>query len=125
MVIAFRGTDGNYITDILTNIGVVISQEKQAAAVYAQALATYCSNITFTGHSMGGGIAATMAVWFNRPAVVFDPAPTQDVATNLSVVNSVIGLLGGVDAPSTILANFAARTRKSNTACQRPSYMPS
>ena len=35
------------------------------------------SNITFTGHSLGGGLASVMAVWYNRPAVVFDEAPFE------------------------------------------------
>ena len=33
------------------------------------------SSITFTGHSLGGGLASLMAVYFNRPAETFDQAP--------------------------------------------------
>ncbi|TAN76900.1 MAG: calcium-binding protein, partial [Magnetospirillum sp.] len=33
------------------------------------------ANITFTGHSMGGGLAGLMGVLFSRPAYTFDPAP--------------------------------------------------
>ena len=31
-------------------------------------------SISFTGHSLGGGLASLMAVWFDRPATVFDEA---------------------------------------------------
>jgi trimeric autotransporter adhesin len=33
------------------------------------------ASITFTGHSLGGGLASLMAVYFDHPAVVFDAAP--------------------------------------------------
>lgn len=35
------------------------------------------ANITFTGHSLGGGLAAMMGVFFDRHAVVFDAAPFE------------------------------------------------
>lgn len=73
IVISYRGTDG--AIDWLTNAGAIVNQEQQAAAVYAKVLKDYgtdaqgnvLNNITFTGHSLGGGLAGTMAVWFNRP----------------------------------------------------------
>ena len=40
------------------------------------------ANITFTGHSLGGGLAGIMAVFFGRPATVFDTAPFENVARN-------------------------------------------
>jgi hypothetical protein len=33
------------------------------------------ANISFTGHSLGGGLASLMAVFFDKPATVFDQAP--------------------------------------------------
>ena len=33
------------------------------------------ATITFTGHSMGGGLASLMAVFFSEAATTFDPAP--------------------------------------------------
>jgi Ca2+-binding RTX toxin-like protein len=110
IVISFRGSDG--LSDVPTNIGLSISQERQAAEVYTRILRQYGSdaNISFTGHSLGGGLAATMGVWFNRTAVVFDPAPTQLAATNEFVVSKVVESLGAT-APSSILqyqSNIAA-----------------
>ena len=122
VVISFRGTD-NDLGDWTTNLGISLSQEKQAAAVYARVLRDYgtdaqgndLNNITFTGHSLGGGLAATMAVWFNRPAVVFDPAPSQSSATNQMNLYDVVMSLGAVvpqsirDYWADITTQFAAR----------------
>lgn len=85
IVISYRGTDGmsaldDVIADINLTRGVRESQAVQAARVYGEVLRLHGadaagSNITFTGHSLGGGLASIAAVWFNRPAIVFDPAP--------------------------------------------------
>ena len=122
VVISYRGTD-NDVGDWTTNLGISTSQEKQAAAVYARVLHDYGidaqgSNITFTGHSLGGGLAGTMAVWFNRPAVVFDPAPSEVGAKYLLDVADVIGSLGA-NAPQSIndyVANITTQfaVRESN-----------
>jgi hypothetical protein len=47
-----------------------------------------------------------MAVWFNRTAVVFDPAPSQNAATTPQNVNSVISYLGE-NAPQSIKDYYA------------------
>ncbi len=44
------------------------------------------ANITFTGHSLGGGLASLMGIFFNKPAVIFDPAPFAPTAANLKTV---------------------------------------
>ncbi|MFY9326531.1 MAG: hypothetical protein WAO76_00690, partial [Georgfuchsia sp.] len=43
------------------------------------------ANITFTGHSLGGGLASLMAVFFDKQATVFDEAPFE-----LSAINPLI-----------------------------------
>ncbi|MFH1026373.1 MAG: hypothetical protein V1791_00070 [Pseudomonadota bacterium] len=43
------------------------------------------ATITFTGHSLGGGLASLMAVFFDKQATVFDEAPFQ-----LSAINPVL-----------------------------------
>ena len=126
IVISFRGTEPGWSGDWLTNLGLSLSQETQAAAVYVRVLRDYgtdaqgnnLNNITFTGHSLGGGLAGTMAVWFNRTAVVFDPAPSQITATYAPSVSYIISSLGA-DAPQSIKdysaninTQFAARKSK-------------
>ena len=121
IVISYRGTDDLLSADMLTNLGLNLSQERQAAEVYASVLRDHpSSNITFTGHSLGGGLAATMAVWFNQPAVVFDPAPSELVARDFLGVSYVIAALNApvpqsiLDYRSSISTQFA--TRESNVS---------
>ena len=49
----------------------------------------------FTGHSLGGGLASLMAVWFDRQAHVFAPAPFQASAdqtqTNKDFLKHIAG----------------------------------
>ncbi|MGH7963691.1 MAG: lipase family protein, partial [Candidatus Binatia bacterium] len=92
IVIAYKGTDFLYGTnsgqsnaDWLANfglgIGVGSSQALAAARFYAEIKAANPdANITFTGHSLGGGLASIMSVWFNRPATVFAEAPFEPTA---------------------------------------------
>lgn len=47
------------------------------------------SNFSFTGHSLGGGLASLMSVYFDKPAVVFDEAPFQKSADSAKVVDEL------------------------------------
>jgi len=65
------------------------------AALYYAAIKEAMPNGTefsFTGHSLGGGLAALLAVYFDEPAVVFDQAPFREAAlTNLQT--DIVGSL--------------------------------
>ena len=62
-------------------------QVLEAACFYLDVLAAHPgANITFTGHSLGGGLASLMAVYFDKHATVFDEAPFQKSADSLLVV---------------------------------------
>ena len=85
---------GDIAADIGLATGVGSAQLLQAAEYYLQVQAANpTANITFTGHSLGGGLAALMGVFFGKRAVTFDQAPfansaelnvlTPDVAANL------------------------------------------
>lgn len=52
------------------------------------------ANITFIGHSLGGGLASLMAVYFNRPAYTFDEAPFERSADSDSVFKELKQALG-------------------------------
>ena len=84
-VIAFAGTDPKDRHDLAANAmlgaGVMEMQLKQAAEFYQAVKTQYGSDVTFTGHSLGGGLAALMGVFFDKPAVTFDPAPFRLAAT--------------------------------------------
>jgi hypothetical protein len=99
IVISYAGTDpGDLLGDIAADIGLATGfgsvQLLQAAEYYLQVQAANpTAAITFTGHSLGGGLAALMGVFFGKRAVTFDQAPfansaewnllTPDVAANL------------------------------------------
>jgi Ca2+-binding RTX toxin-like protein len=69
-------------------VGSYGSQAYRAAALYQEVKAAgLTSNITFTGHSLGGGLASMMAVWFNRPAYVYAPAPFQASADRMQLAD--------------------------------------
>lgn len=83
IVIAFTGT--NEFADWVTGnvpgaLGVRSPQVEHALAFVSDVLARYegeGKSVTFTGHSLGGGLASLMAVFFAKDAHTFDPAPFQ------------------------------------------------
>jgi VCBS repeat-containing protein len=79
VVIAYTGTNSgiDWVANLANGGGMSSSQTTEAALAYLTAKANYGSNITFTGHSLGGGLASIMAVWFDRPATTFDEAPFE------------------------------------------------
>lgn len=89
IVISFAGTDPNDILgDMAANLGLATgvgsAQLLQAAEYYLQVKAANPNpnaTIAFTGHSLGGGLAALMGVFFGKQAVTFDEAPFAESAT--------------------------------------------
>ncbi|UCV16640.1 lipase family protein [Quatrionicoccus australiensis] len=81
IVISYAGTNpadlsGDIATDGALALGNICDQLRQAADYYLQIKALNANaTITFTGHSLGGGLAALMAVYFNESATTFDQAP--------------------------------------------------
>ena len=81
-VVAFRGTDdwddGDEIwQNLLLGVPGLGPQTVKALELVRGMLAAGVpiENISFTGHSLGGALAGFAAAYFDRPAVVFDPAP--------------------------------------------------
>ncbi len=82
IVISFAGTDFRDFTGDWTEANIPLAfghsseQLRQAALYYLQIKeANPSSEIRFTGHSLGGGLAALMSVFFNEEAITFDQAP--------------------------------------------------
>ncbi|MCM2312950.1 MAG: hypothetical protein NDI84_16275, partial [Steroidobacteraceae bacterium] len=117
VVVAYAGTNQlvDWSANLTNAIGLSSGQTTRAALAYLQAKAEYGENVTFTGHSLGGGIASTMAVWFKRPAVVFDQAPFEVTARNLLAVaytKAALSLAGYSDPnfrPIEVVSDFYAR----------------
>ena len=139
IVIAYEGTNSNFLTqdgiddgltDIATFIGQGVGQVESAALLYEQVKQQYGSSctITFTGHSLGGGLASLMSVFFNRPSVTFDPAPFGLTAWNpfaVGILKTYLASLGYNDAdlnslapatsgPLALLNPFLLHSRQSN-----------
>ncbi len=96
IVISYAGT-GTAI-DWAANIGLATGygsdQLLQAAEYYLQVKAANPNaNITFTGHSLGGGLAALMGVFFAKQAVTFDQAPFANSAQDSSFISNPLNLL--------------------------------
>lgn len=81
IVIAYTGTNGELLLDFATGnlpaaAGLPSGQVLAAMEFYmAVRDANPGAHISFTGHSLGGGLASLMAVYFNKTATTFDPAP--------------------------------------------------
>ncbi|WP_445497100.1 phospholipase [Photorhabdus sp. SF281] len=79
-IVAFAGT--NDLKDILTNLrqgfGFDEAQYHQAVDLARTAKMAFGENMLFTGHSLGGGLAATAALSVGKPAVIFNSAGVSD-----------------------------------------------
>ena len=65
--------------------GSMSSQLVQAALYYLEVKAANPPGtvISFTGHSLGGGLAALMAVFFDEQAITFDQAPFENSSASI------------------------------------------
>ncbi|MDI1267793.1 MAG: hypothetical protein PSV40_01640 [Polaromonas sp.] len=102
VVISYAGTEfgfdrpGFYNDFISGNIPSALGwygrQAYLAADLYqrVKADATLSDSISFTGHSLGGGLASMMAVWYDRPAYVFAPAPFQRSVDSTQILGTKI-----------------------------------
>ena len=125
VVIAYAGTDPSdkhdLAADAILGFGLTQAQMNQAADFYERVKANNGANITFTGHSLGGGLAALMGVFFNKEAVTFDPAPFR-VAASLSNAQALQRYLTTATAtrlayaPDTDLASYTTTEQSLATA---------
>jgi Ca2+-binding RTX toxin-like protein len=87
IVISYAGTydkdiRGDMVADAALGMGGASIQLFQAAGYYMQIKAANPdANITLTGHSLGGGLASLIAVFFNETAKTFDQASFRNAAS--------------------------------------------
>src|SRR5688500_12270383 len=91
VVVAFRGTDTepllniDWLTGNTAALGKYNAQVERAIEFIADILAdprVDISKVTLTGHSLGGGLASVMAVFFNLRAFTFAAAPFELTAVS-------------------------------------------
>ena len=117
VVISFAGTNFSESMDLVADgilgLGFMQKQLVDAALFFkkVEAAVPQGTKITFTGHSLGGGLAALMGVFFNRDAVTFDPAPFRLTATksNARLVADALRVAG--IAADTALDSYATIER--------------
>ncbi|MGV1100495.1 lipase family protein [Thiovibrio sp. JS02] len=90
IVISFAGTnpemfDPDWLANINLATGLACAEQlKEAAAYYLEIKKANQDNTnityTFTGHSLGGGLAALLGLFFDEKAVTFDQAPFANSA---------------------------------------------
>ena len=97
IVISFAGTGPGWGDWIYGNtplaLGNLSDQLRQAADYYLQvkAGAPVGATISFTGHSLGGGLASLMAVLFGESAFTFDQAPFLNSAKTTIIADPITG----------------------------------
>lgn len=97
IVISYAGTDpsdisGDIAADLALASGNISVQLKQAADYYLQIKAANPgATISFTGHSLGGGLASLMAVMFGESATTFDQAPFLNSAKTFTTTDAQTG----------------------------------
>ncbi|WP_291142390.1 putative Ig domain-containing protein [Hydrogenophaga sp.] len=127
IVVAYKGTDflaefsdraWNTVADLAADVGLAfagrlalgIGQQLNASAYYLAVKDWAVDNgydpdkISFTGHSLGGGLAANMAVWYDKPATTFAAAPFEVNATNPLSIAAAIAAATTQSAGSASLA---------------------
>jgi VCBS repeat-containing protein len=124
IVIAYAGTSvagtlGQQSRDWLygnlkAGTGASLPQQVTNAAEFyldvANASANAGYDISLTGHSLGGGLASLISVYFDKRAVAFDPAPFQKAADSAIVVRDLKDQLvrDGYSLPAAF-ASYVAR----------------
>ena len=79
IVIAYTGTNDKIGDRMNVGLGVPAPQIFEAMSYYLDFRKAHpeATNISFTGHSLGGGLASLMALFFDKQATVFGEAPSE------------------------------------------------
>jgi hypothetical protein len=98
IVISFAGTEPSQPEDLLTDMALAQAkpalQLKEAALYYCKVRADNPdAKITITGHSLGGGLASLIGVFFDEKAVTFNQAPFRASALSPEIRDEVLAYL--------------------------------
>ena len=126
IVISYAGTYSKSGADIQADInlglGLGSAQLNQAIEYYLQIKAANPSaSITLTGHSLGGGLAALVGVFFGVSATVFDEAPFAQTA-RFQAQNLKAYLAGKLDAGGNRLYSDGLLAPLTNYIAQKEAF---
>jgi hypothetical protein len=118
IVISFAGTGPGSILsadwvngNIPLALGNLSDQLRQAADYYLQVKAQNPgATISFTGHSLGGGLASLMAVFFGESAFTFDQAPFRNSALTYTTTDPNTGIVTTHSVAQALLAYLQDET---------------
>jgi hypothetical protein len=118
IVISFAGTGpGSLLSADWVNgniplaLGNLSDQLRQAADYYLQVKAQNPgATISFTGHSLGGGLASLMAVFFGGSAFTFDQAPFRNSALTYTRTDPDTGIVTTHSVAQDLLAYLQGET---------------
>ena len=87
-----KGTAQDFLSGNIPLAGGIRSEQGFLAAQFYQLIKNKyaTSDITFTGHSLGGGLASLMSAWFDRPAYVYAPAPFELSANKIDLFKTIL-----------------------------------
>lgn len=129
IVISFAGTDPSDLSgDVLANVGLAAGtgsiQLLQAVQYYLQVKATNPeATISLTGHSLGGGLASLVAVFFGERAVTFDQAPFMQTALTFTDTNPDTGVVTTRSVAQDLRANLVASGISADKLVQLDAYI--
>jgi len=93
VVIAYAGTNEtlDWLSGNSAALGLPAAQVFDAMRFYLDVKAANpdATSFSFTGHSLGGGLASLMAVFFDKQATVFDEAPFQLTAIDPLILSAL------------------------------------
>jgi RHS repeat-associated protein len=96
-VAAFRGTEadlGDVAADLQQAYGLGSAQFDLATRLGAQLGTALDGNVSFTGHSLGGGLASAAALVANLPAVTFNSAGLHENTLSRAGIDATAALAG-------------------------------
>jgi hypothetical protein len=84
VVIAFRGSveRGDWVANIRQSVGLNTNHYKRALEVGRQVAQSGATNVTFTGHSLGGGLASAAGLAAGSRTATFNAAGLSDATIN-------------------------------------------
>lgn len=117
LAVVFQGTNPNelvdWTTDFFTLKGVKTGQYQEAldyaSRIIAQAGTDY--DIVMTGHSLGGGLATYAALYYDKPAIVFNAAPIgSEMLSDIQNVNERKLRVKNIDMKGDVVSGFGGQS---------------